>query len=715
LIKAREAEILYHTLPRGGYLVETSQGPLQVGIPPETIKDTMVLEGGVPDIFVLPRILFHWEKGISLAELEFPLYFNFFIKKKKTRIVCPPSMKKRIYQVLQESLFGPGDFSIQENYDPNFYPDVFPDIKKELDFFRGNLTFDDLFELVVFRRNKADLGKGLFVKRNSSGDFEIHDGTEKRIRVPGKVEYQPRIKIGQRLQEPFDPPLFGVTCLGPSHGFDPKENTSGYVMWLNHTGVMIDPPVDSSLWLEKSNVKPKLVDSIILTHCHADHDAGTFQKIIEEGRVTIYTTKTIMNSFLRKFSAVTGETREYLASLFHFEPIYINKPIFINGGLFNFRFSFHSIPTIGFLLKFQEKSFVYSSDHQNDPEIRKKLLDQGVMNQARYDELCEFFWDADVIYHESGIPPLHTPISYLNSLPEEIQKKTTVYHIAAKDFPEDTHLTLATFGMDKTLYMDCNTPSFERTYQVLSLFRNLDFLQDVPFFKIHQTMGYLKEESFSKGDTILTKGERGDRFYLIAKGSIAVVGDSGAKKIFGAYEYFGEVAALTGKPRGANVIAESDVVLYSLNRHQFLNLIEGSDFVKALHRLIQVRSFESWKLFNEGGWAKKLTSYQITWLESLLYPEEKKGSGTLIKKGTHPKRLYILRQGTVEVIHKGQVIAELQPGALVGLMQRVYRGEKALYTYNHKGDVTLYAIRRDDVIDFLDKNPGLIMKLVYDF
>jgi len=31
----------------------------------------------------------------------------------------------------------------------------------------------------------------------------------------------------------FTPPIFGVTVLGSSHGFDPKGNTSGYIVWIN--------------------------------------------------------------------------------------------------------------------------------------------------------------------------------------------------------------------------------------------------------------------------------------------------------------------------------------------------------------------------------------------------------------------------------------------------------------------------------------------------
>ena len=49
----------YIILPRGGYIVPTSAGIIQFGAPPETIKDTMVTDAGVPEIFVLPHEMFN--------------------------------------------------------------------------------------------------------------------------------------------------------------------------------------------------------------------------------------------------------------------------------------------------------------------------------------------------------------------------------------------------------------------------------------------------------------------------------------------------------------------------------------------------------------------------------------------------------------------------------------------------------------------------------
>lgn len=445
-------------LPRGGYLVDTPAGYIQFGSPPETIKDTMKLPQGTPLVFVLPTDFFNWIKGISVAELEFPIYYNFFIRQKKTLIICRKDQAERLKKVLQESLFGPENPDFSEDFQQN--GQTVPDIKAEMNYFR-TMNFDDVVEFGFFKKNSYSLGD-VTVKLDQEDHFEIYDKKELLASVPGRIVYKAKYLIGERLTEPYEPPLFGITCLGPSSGFDPYENTSGFIIWLNHNGIMIDPPVNSTEWLLDSNVSPKFIDSIILTHCHADHDAGTFQKILEEGKITIYSTRTVMMSFLRKYAALTGVTTDYLMELFNFQPIKIGKPLYINDGLFEVFYSLHSIPTIGFRLEFQNQSLTYSSDHNADPELHKKLYEEKIISSERYDEFSSFPWDSTIVYHESGVPPLHTPIDYLNSLPKKLQQKTIVYHIPANNMPEKTDLTLARFGIEHTRYFETESPPLRR-------------------------------------------------------------------------------------------------------------------------------------------------------------------------------------------------------------------------------------------------------------
>jgi hypothetical protein len=68
-------------------------------------------------------------------------------------------------------------------------------------------------------------------------------------------------------------------------------------------GVKNLPPPDCGEVLRDLAIPARLIDGMILTHCHADHDAGAFQKILADSSIKIYTTQTIMDSFIRKYSA----------------------------------------------------------------------------------------------------------------------------------------------------------------------------------------------------------------------------------------------------------------------------------------------------------------------------------------------------------------------------------------------------------------------------
>ena len=51
---------------------------------------------------------------------------------------------------------------------------------------------------------------------------------------------------------------------------------------------MVDPPVFASDILKNLGVHSKLITAIIITHCHADHDAGAFHKILFDQRVEVF-------------------------------------------------------------------------------------------------------------------------------------------------------------------------------------------------------------------------------------------------------------------------------------------------------------------------------------------------------------------------------------------------------------------------------------------
>ena len=127
-----------------------------------------------------------------------------------------------------------------------------------------------------------------------------------------------------------------------------------------------------------------------------------------------------MNSFIRKYSTIMKMTPEKTASLFRFKPVIIGAPLYLNGAVFKFFYSLHSIPAIGFEVFSHEKSLYFSADTFYEPTKLQEMVEKGVMTQQRCDSLCSNKWHHDLILHEAGVPPIHTPMKVLSDLPDDV-------------------------------------------------------------------------------------------------------------------------------------------------------------------------------------------------------------------------------------------------------------------------------------------------------
>ena len=217
-------------------------------------------------------------------------------------------------------------------------------------------------------------------------------------------------------------------------------------------------------------------------------------------------------------------------------------------------------------------------------------------------------------------------------------------------------------------------------------------------------------------EKIIKKGSKGDKFYIIASGNVAVPYENcKRKKIYGIYEYFGEVALLTEKTRMVDILAETDVTVYTIKKDHFLSFISGTEFEETLRNLIKNRDRETWEIFSNSATFSRLTNYQKTWLESVLHPVIIKGKGTLIEENEFFSNVFIIRKGKVLVSQKDKDITILKRGDLVGATLKWEKNIPAKYTFYHKTTVSLYAIKRRDYEKFIEKNPGLLMKFTYSF
>ncbi|MGZ4415950.1 MAG: cyclic nucleotide-binding domain-containing protein [Gaiellaceae bacterium] len=87
-----------------------------------------------------------------------------------------------------------------------------------------------------------------------------------------------------------------------------------------------------------------------------------------------------------------------------------------------------------------------------------------------------------------------------------------------------------------------------------------------------------------RGDEIVRQGDPGAKLYLVRRGRVDVVvvldGSERVLNVLADGDFFGEIALLTGDVRDATVRAATTTDLYSLDRADFLELLEREPTIK---------------------------------------------------------------------------------------------------------------------------------------
>jgi hypothetical protein len=145
----------------------------------------------------------------------------------------------------------------------------------------------------------------------------------------------------------------------------------------------------------------------------------------------------------------------------------------------------------------------------------------------------------------------------------------------------------ALFGARRLLALDrrADVPVVE-----ISLLRSLSIFAPLGVPEIESLARSLERVELEPGAAAIRAGDRGDRFYAIADGTVEVWRDGKLVGTLTRGDGFGEIALLRDVPRTADVVAQTPTRLYALAKPDFVAAVTGHPATAAeSERLVQER------------------------------------------------------------------------------------------------------------------------------
>ena len=523
-------------------------------------------------------------------------------------------------------------------------------------------------------------------------------------------------------------PRFGVTPLGTSHGFDPVGDVTSFVVWVNGKGILVDPSPEALIHLDRLGVASVDVPYVFLTHVHADHDGGLLEKLLSGRRTTVIASDVVYRSLLEKMRLITGHDVESRGLVRHVpanpgQPTVIEligEPLRIDT-----RWNFHPIPTNGFKLRVGDRAFGYSGDTQYDPGRLAALHEGKRLSTDQYEALMHFFWTADgtptvdLLYHEAGIPPIHTELAHLRTLPPAVKARTRLVHVADRDVsPADGLAKPPPF----TTHVLLPPTRATRERLLLETIRLVGYLYDTPLEVLRELLDRAAVLEWAPDEFIIRKGPVASaeplHFFVVADGEAAVKDGRRLVARLVKADSFGEWGISHQRGfRVADVVATSPCQCLRLGEAEYWWLVDRQPAVQErisrLRRLLPRLELaqERARLRADGategrGILEHLTTSQLTGFALFGETRTLPRGAVVMREGDPADAFYVLLSGHLRAAVGGRTVRELAEGDGFGEIALLQGGRRTATVSVVSADADVLVMRRQDFDTMLATMPA---------
>ena len=221
--------------------------------------------------------------------------------------------------------------------------------------------------------------------------------------------------------------------------------------------------------------------------------------------------------------------------------------------------------------------------------------------------------------------------------------------------------------------------------------------------------------NFEFGETVYNAGDPGDGLYVIKSGAVRIFTEEQGKEISmgvrKAGEVFGEMSVVRDYPYESSVRASSKTELLLFPRESFTAALDvnaaAATFIASYVAISSLGGFVS-RLFKLRG---KVNKNEIEeYIRSVGIKRVRAGKVILEQGSTEDRRLYVLRQGRVRIVHteaKNEYpLGNLEQGEIFGEKSCLLRQEQPA-TVIAESDVVLLVIPEKTIHFILERNPRL--------
>lgn len=459
-------------LPRGGVMVKTSEGWIQFGVPMWTNKDAFdlllkadgfrisrdELRQHLPSTYIFDLDYVAPHDGLLPA--DFMQYMYFVNRGSESVLVAPDAATaKRLREFLDLSYQGPRVAALNEQVKAEYasgavgLPQMGEEISRgfpaaEPEALRRVVSLNQAGEFLAGEMRVLKLGPlryEIFESGISQGVLDLNayplpPSAVETIRSPALT------RIRRKILEEGRPAILPI---GTGHGFTPREETSGFLLWNRGKAVAIDPPSSTKDFLVRHGLPLERLEGILLTHGHTDHYGNAVPQLLHaRSDLKVYTTPTIYRMLRRQYELAIGGNPNW-----NFVPLYPQSFVDLIGLNMRPEYSFHPVPALGFeiydrndvkegklVLSFTGDTYADQVDIWRHTQGDSPLMSVARANQVLRHNALLFASKGQkpppVFLIEGGVPPIHINPLRTRELLDQAEtlgvdtSRVRVYHIA---------------------------------------------------------------------------------------------------------------------------------------------------------------------------------------------------------------------------------------------------------------------------------------------